>query len=76
MSAVLTLVPNPVSLETVQILTKLLREAQAGELVGLAYVAIHPAYEFEADATGSARQLPEMAVGMLKALEGQLLRLK
>jgi hypothetical protein len=76
MSAVLTLIPNTISLETVQILTRLLHEAQTGELVGFAYVAIHRGYEFEADATGSARQMPEMTVGMLKALEGKLLHLK
>lgn len=61
--------------EVVQALEKLLARARAGEVIGLAYVAMMPAHEYEGDSLGAALQHPVMALGLARALEDQIIQL-
>lgn len=60
--------------ELVRVLSQLLQEAKDGRVNGFAYVAIEPGYKFTADVLGSAKKSPFLALGMIKALEGAVLK--
>jgi hypothetical protein len=64
----LTLVPPSSSEETCSELKRLLRDAQAGKIVGLAYVAITPR-AYSVDAVGAARDRPTFTRGAIRALD-------
>lgn len=55
--------------ETVETLTLLLKEARAGRVIGLAYVALHRHHEYSANLVGSALESPLLARGICRALE-------
>lgn len=63
----LRLVP-PQSPETVAALRWLLEQAEAGYVVGVAYVAVHKGKTFATHAAGEARRNPAFTCGMLGAL--------
>jgi hypothetical protein len=56
----------------VEALEILLARAQAGEIIGLAYVALQPAAGYSGDLVGNALDHPVMALGLAKALEDQI----
>jgi hypothetical protein len=72
MAAILKLVLPQVSLTTVEVLTYLLSEAQAGRIVGLAYVAMHNQQNHTADVVGLSCQCPSLTRGVLKQLDDEL----
>lgn len=47
-------------------------EARAGDLVGLAFVAVYHGYDYTADIAGEARRNPTFTRGMLLRLDEQL----
>ena len=55
--------------DTVDTLQSLLKQAQAGELTGLAFVSLHPAGGFTGDVVGAAKDHPFETIGLLRALE-------
>jgi hypothetical protein len=55
--------------ETVEILSRLLRDAKEGRVLGLAYVALHPANQYSGDLVGIATDSPLLARGLCRALE-------
>lgn len=61
--------------ETVFHLTQLLRQAQAGQVIGLAFVAIQRDGAFFVDFSGRARAEPVSARGMVRSLDDDLGRL-
>jgi hypothetical protein len=69
--------PRPVSGETVQTLERLLREAKAGQVAGLALVVLHADGRFDLHLRGSAtEESNQMGVaGMLAALQKMALEL-
>jgi hypothetical protein len=69
--------PRPVSAETVQTLERLLREAKAGRLAGLALVVLHADGRFDLHLKGAAtEECNQMGVaGMLAALQKMTLEL-
>lgn len=61
--------------ETVRAAEKLLSDALAGEIVGLAYVVLKPGGAFSGDVVGSARSHPIYTLGLARALEIKLVSL-
>jgi len=66
------LVVDHVSADTVECLKMLLRQARAGEIVGLAYCAMLKKRAFIVNTTGTAHESPTFTRGMLTALDDQL----
>lgn len=60
--------PLTVSAETISELETLLAEAKAGQITGLAYVALHRGAEFSVCARGRARFIPTHTLGALESL--------
>lgn len=50
----------------------LLQKVKDGEVVGVAFVALKPGYDYYGDIAGAALQHPVMALGLSKALEYQI----
>lgn len=75
MADVLRLIVPQASAETVAVLSELLHEAREGRIVGIAYVAMHKAYEYSFDIAGETRRVPTFTRGMLRGLDDQLSRL-
>ena len=76
MAPVLKLAQPSSSTETVETLLRLLSEARAGQVVGLAYVALHSGARYSGDVVGRARAFPLYTLGLCKALEDQLAKLR
>lgn len=72
MGAILSLVHPVISLETVEALSLLLSQAQAGQITGLAYVALHKGHEYSADSVGRCQDLPALTRGMLCDLSEEI----
>ncbi len=68
----MTLVPNEISHDTVEALGELHRQAQAGEVTGLAYVAMRKRKGYLADTAGAAHRNPTYALGALMVLASEL----
>lgn len=75
MGEVVQLIASPVCQETVNELVALLQEARAGELVGLAYVAMHPGQVYTANVVGKAEKSPVFTLGAIQTLTAYLLTL-
>jgi hypothetical protein len=58
--------------DVVRVLRLLLAQAEAGEIIGLAYVALKPGYEYSGDLLGYGLKHPVMALGLAKALEDKV----
>ena len=67
--ASLHLVTPTVDRETVETLHRLLKEAQAGRIVGFAYVALHCGPDYSGDVVGHATAHPLFTLGVARALE-------
>lgn len=72
MKAPFILVPDKISSDTVACLQQLLRQARAGEVIGLAYCAMLKKRAFIVNTAGTAHQSPTFTRGMLAALDDQL----
>ena len=64
-------VPNCISQDTVETLETLLEQAKAGELVGLAYVAVYRGAEYECDTTGYAAEHTTLTIGMMRVFSSR-----
>ena len=69
MGARLTLVGNAPDRDTVETLTRLLAEARAGKVIGVAYVALHHHHEYSGDIVGQALNSPLLSRGICRCLE-------
>lgn len=58
--------------ELINTLQGLLKLAQCGAITGLAYVTLEPGCAFSGDVVGSARQIPLLTMGIVKALENKV----
>ncbi|MCW1959817.1 MAG: hypothetical protein KIH64_014985 [Mycobacterium sp.] len=67
-----TLVRRDISTDTVECLQSLLQQAQAGDVIGIAYVAMLKERDYIADSTGEAHRSPTFTRGMLRALDDRL----
>lgn len=72
---IVRLVRPAVSEDTVLAVAYLKQEIDAGRIVGLAWVAIHPGQYYSVDFAGEARKLPTFTRGMVEALSDQLAKL-
>ena len=61
-----------ISHDAVDALEHLLAEARAGRVIGLAYVAMHKAYDYSVDIAGETRRSPTLTRGMLHLLDDEL----
>lgn len=61
--------------EIVKSLETLLALAKEGKIIGLAYVALKPANDYQGDLAGKALTHPVLALGLARALEDQITRL-
>lgn len=76
MGEVIHLARSPVSRRTVDELAALLHEARSGEVVGLAYVALHRGQVFTADYVGHAKVVPVYTLGAIHFLSDHIVGLK
>ncbi len=74
MSRVVRLAERRTSKETIETLKALLAEARAGEIVGLAYIALQQGAEYTADVTGSCKTSRVITVGAIQFLVHRLLQ--
>jgi hypothetical protein len=68
------LIPDAVSPDTVECLETLLKHAQAGEVIGLGFVAMLKRRGYIANTAGEAYRNPTFTRGMLLALDDKLSR--
>lgn len=61
--------------EVVRALEELLQQARSGNLIGLAWVAMHAGYEYSVDVAGETRRCPTFTRGMLMKLDDELSKL-
>ena len=66
------LVPDAISHDTIACLKELLARAKAGEVLGIAYVAMLRRRQYIADAAGECHRNPTFARGMVQALDDEL----
>lgn len=57
--------------ETIEVLRTLLREAESGHLIGLAFAAIYKDRRYIVDTAGEAYRSPTFARGMVAALDDE-----
>jgi hypothetical protein len=67
-----SLVPDPISHDTIECLKELLARAKSGEVIGIAYVAMLRRRQYFADAAGECHRNPTHARGMVRALDDEL----
>jgi hypothetical protein len=65
----------PVDQPTIDTLKKLLTQAENGDLIGLAFVALHKTYNYRSEITGQARHSPTFTRGMIRELDDKLAKL-
>ncbi len=65
----LRLVGPAVSADTVEALRELLERAVAGEVIGIAFAALHKGKLFLTETTGECGRNPVFTLGMVKILE-------
>jgi hypothetical protein len=58
--------------DTIKVLADLLELAKRGEIVGLAYVALHKGCGYSSDVVGSVRNSPLLARGLASTLWEQI----
>ena len=63
---------NGISHDTVQCLRTLLARAEAGEVIGIAYAAMHRGRTYTVHACGEAHRNPTFTRGMVAALNDDL----
>lgn len=68
----LHLVDPQIDQRVITTLKMLLARAEAGHIVGLAYIAMMPGWQYQGDITGVALDKPLLALGLVSALEHQL----
>lgn len=71
----LSLVPETISHDTIELLEQLLDDAKRGRVLGVAFVAMRKRREFIGDVTGEAYRNPVFARGMIAALDDYLAEL-
>ncbi len=69
---ILHLVDPQADPQVIATLRKLLAQAEAGQIVGLAYIAMMPGWQYSGDLVGLALQQPLVALGLASALEHQI----
>jgi len=66
------LVQDGLSKDTKRALEQLVEDANNGDVIGLAYVAMYRQREYRAGATGECRRNPTFTRGMVRALDDVL----
>lgn len=65
----LSLVRKQADRATVEAISRLLADAEAGNITGIAYVVVKPGGDYSGDVAGRLSTLPIYTLGLLKALE-------
>jgi hypothetical protein len=69
-----TLVPKTTSHASIEALRTLLKQAENGELIGVAFAAMYQDRTFDVDTAGEAHRSPGFAIQMLMCLIYRLLK--
>lgn len=69
------LIRFPGSSDTVQRLRALLAEAESGQLIGIAYIAMYSHRSYAVGVDGETRKAPTFTRGMLHVLDDELAKL-
>lgn len=72
MGILLRLVDPKVSIEAVEAVEHLLEQIRRGDVIGVAWVAMHRNNAYSVDIAGETRKAPTFTRGMLAALDDQL----
>lgn len=72
MPRALYVVKQAVDRDTVEALAGLLKEARAGKVIGLAYLALYRGDDYSGDLVGNVKEHPLMARGICRALEDEI----
>lgn len=67
-----SLIPDTISTDTVECLDELLAMARAGEVIGIAYVAMLKRRKYIVNAAGEAYRNPTFTLGMIQVLNSEL----
>ncbi len=67
-----SLIPGTISTDTVDCLDELLTMARAGEVIGVAYVAMLKRRKYIVNTAGEAHRNPTFTRGMIQALNDEL----
>jgi hypothetical protein len=68
-----TLVPDSISHDTIEALKALLRDAEKGEIIGLAFAVMYKGRDYIVNTAGEAHRSPTFTRGMVPALDDHLL---
>lgn len=66
------LVPDDLSKETAECLRQLLKDAEAGQLIGIAFAAMYSRSRYIVNTAGEAHRSPTFTRGMVGALQDEL----
>lgn len=69
------LVQETISHDTVEALRKLLRAAEHGEVIGVAFAVMYKGRDYVVNTAGEAHRSPTFTRGMVKALDDHLMQL-
>lgn len=71
-SSVISVVPHSAEPDTVGALESLLVRARAGDVIGIAWIALEPAEGYHVDIAGHVREIPIFVRGLLPVLAAEL----
>lgn len=69
------LVQETISHDTVEALRKLLRAAERGDVIGVAFAVMYKGRDYVVNTAGEAHRSPTFTRGMVKALDDHLMQL-
>lgn len=69
-----TLVQETISHDTIEALRVLLKDAERGEIIGVAFAVMYKGRDYIVNAAGEAYRSPTFARGMVKALDDHLMQ--
>jgi hypothetical protein len=67
------LAPDSISHDTVEALQTLLKDAQRGEIIGVAFAVMYKGRDYIVNTAGEAHRSPTFARGMVQALDDHLM---
>lgn len=69
-----TLAPDSISHDTIEALKVLLRDAERGEIIGLAFAVMYKGRDYIVNTAGEAHRSPTFTRGMIQALDDHLMQ--
>ncbi|SEN72147.1 hypothetical protein SAMN05216404_106187 [Nitrosospira multiformis] len=70
-----SLAPDSISHDTIEALRALLKDAEKGEVIGLAFAVMYKGRDYIVNTAGEAHRSPTFARGMVQALDDHLMHM-